>query len=37
MKEVLFKDIPGRNYQISCILELIGQVSLKDARDNILV
>jgi hypothetical protein len=35
MKEVLFRDIPGRNDQISCILELIGQVSLKYARENI--
>lgn len=37
MKEVLFQDIPSRNDQISCILELIGQVSLKDLIDDILV
>jgi hypothetical protein len=37
MKEVLFQDIPGRSDQISCILKLIGQVSLKDVRGDILV
>lgn len=37
MKEMLFQDIPGRNDQISCILELIGQVSLKNVRGDILV
>jgi hypothetical protein len=37
MKEVLFQDIPGRSDQISCILELIGQVSLEDVTDDMLV
>jgi hypothetical protein len=30
MHEVLCQDIPCRNDQISCILELIGQVGLKE-------
>jgi hypothetical protein len=32
MEEVLSKEIPCRNEQISRIMEIIGQVGLKDAR-----